>query len=151
MWDFNIDLLQYEKNLDSATFLDNMYANFFLPYITAPSRITSHSKTLIDNIFSNSIEDGCVSGNLLSTVSDHFAQFLLFKNFKVKKEENNYVLHNFKNFSKETFENDLKNINWDVTLKIRENNVDTSFGQFMHTFNSLLNHHAPLKRSSIKH
>ena len=42
---------------DSKMFLDIMYTNFLLPYITIPSRVTTHSKTLIDNIFSNNIED----------------------------------------------------------------------------------------------
>ena len=49
--DFKIDLLKYD-------FLDSMYANFLLPCISAPSRVTPRSKTLTDNIFSNMIEDG---------------------------------------------------------------------------------------------
>ena len=56
--DFNIDLLKYDTNADRTAFLDSMYANFFLPYITTPTRVTTHSKTLIDNIFLNNIEDG---------------------------------------------------------------------------------------------
>ena len=36
MDDFQIDILKYDTNRDSATFLDNMYENFFLPYITCP-------------------------------------------------------------------------------------------------------------------
>ena len=43
MGDFNIDMSKYDKNKDSATFLDSMYSKLLLPYITAPSRITSHS------------------------------------------------------------------------------------------------------------
>ena len=86
MGDFNIDILKYDNNSDSATFLDNMYSNFLLPYITAPSRITSHSKTLIDNIFSNIIDEEPVSGNITSTISDHFSQFLLTKNNKTQKQ-----------------------------------------------------------------
>ena len=79
MGDFNIDLLKYDTNADSTAFLDSMYANFFLPYITAPTRVTTHSKALIDNIFSSNIEDGLISGNIISTISGHFAQFLLQK------------------------------------------------------------------------
>ena len=55
--DFNIDLLKYDTHGGSSDFLDAMYANFLLPYISVPSRVTPHSKTLIDNIFSNMIED----------------------------------------------------------------------------------------------
>ena len=56
MGDFNIYLLKYDTNTDSATFLDSMYTNFILPYISTPTRVTTHSKTLTYNIFSNNIE-----------------------------------------------------------------------------------------------
>ena len=60
MGDFNINLLKYDRHGNSSDFLDAMYANFLLPYISAPSRVTPHSKTLNDNIFSNMIEDGSI-------------------------------------------------------------------------------------------
>ena len=81
MGDFNIDLLKYDTEKDSADFLDSMYASFLLPYINAPSWVTPRSKMLIDNIFSNNIEDGSKSGNVVTTISDHYAQFLLLQNF----------------------------------------------------------------------
>ena len=37
MGDFNIDLLKYDHNTDSASFLDPLYPNFLLPYISTPS------------------------------------------------------------------------------------------------------------------
>ena len=71
MDDFNIDILKYDSNCDSATFLDNMYENLLLPYITSCTRVTPRSQTLIDNIFSNIIED-IISGNITTTISDHY-------------------------------------------------------------------------------
>ena len=61
MGDFNIDLLKYDTIADSTAFLDSMYTNFFLPYITEPTRITTHAEILIDNVFSNNIKDGLIS------------------------------------------------------------------------------------------
>jgi len=52
MGDFNVDLLNTETNLSSDTFLKHNLENSLKPFITRPTRITSHSKTLIDNIFS---------------------------------------------------------------------------------------------------
>ena len=52
MDDFNINLMKYDTNKDSSTFLDMMYSNLLLPYITTPTRVTTRSKTLIDNIHS---------------------------------------------------------------------------------------------------
>ena len=73
MGDFNIDLLKYDTNTDSIAFLDSMNTNFLRPYITTPTRVSTYSETLIDNIFLNNTEDGLVSGNIISTISDQFA------------------------------------------------------------------------------
>ena len=87
MGDFNIDLLKYDHNTDSASFLGSLYSSFLLLYISAPSRVTTHSRTLIDNSFPSNIEDGLISCNIISTISDHYAQFLLRKNMKIKQKE----------------------------------------------------------------
>ena len=47
MDDINIDLLNYDTNTDSTTFLGSMYTNLFLPYILTPTHVTTHSKTLL--------------------------------------------------------------------------------------------------------
>ena len=70
--DFNIDLLKHDHNIESASFLDSLYTNFLLPYISTPSRVKKHSRTLTDNIFSDNIGD---------------AQFLFMKNIKIKQKE----------------------------------------------------------------
>ena len=51
MGDFNIDLLKSDSHLASEEFLNKMGSFFFQPHILQPTRITSHSSTLIDNIF----------------------------------------------------------------------------------------------------
>ena len=48
--DFNIDLLQHEKSYIGEYLTINLENNF-TPCITLPTRITSHSATLIDQIF----------------------------------------------------------------------------------------------------
>ena len=85
MIDFNIDILKYDTNKDSEEFLDKMYTNYLLPYITSPSRVTPRSQTLIDNFFSNIIEECSNSGNLTTATSDHFVHFVLFKTEKTNK------------------------------------------------------------------
>lgn len=45
--DFNINLLKYDTDNSVSHFLDSMYQNSLQPHITAPTRITPHSKTLI--------------------------------------------------------------------------------------------------------
>ncbi|CAH3183334.1 unnamed protein product, partial [Porites lobata] len=48
MGDFNINLINYQNHHLTGQFLDGMYFNMFFPLITRPSRITSHTATLID-------------------------------------------------------------------------------------------------------
>ena len=116
--DFNIDILKYDTNKDSEEFLNKMYTNFLLPYITSPSRVTPRSQTLIDNLFSNIIEEGLNSGNLTTTISDHFVQFVLFKTEKTNKcnSKDTKYIRDFKNLKKENFESDIKDTTWDEIL-----------------------------------
>ena len=99
----DIDLLKYNTNTDIATFLDSMYTTCLLPYISNPTRVTTQSKTLIDNLFSNNTEDGLISGNITTTITDHYVQFLL------KKDTNQKLFpHNFKNLNDTQFDFELK-------------------------------------------
>ena len=78
--DFNVNLLNYNDHQPTNEFLDSLASNSFIPYILQPTRITSHSKTLIDNIFSNIISHEMISGNITATISDHLPQFLFAPN-----------------------------------------------------------------------
>ena len=53
MGDMNIDLLQCQSHMKTNDYLDNLFSNGFIPEITKPTRITSHSATLIDHIYTN--------------------------------------------------------------------------------------------------
>ena len=95
--------------------------DFLLPYTSTPSRVTTHSRTLIDNIFSDNIEDGLISGNIISTIPDHYAQFLLMKNMKIKQRETADIYsHDFTNFNEVQFESELCNIDWKSVFEINK-------------------------------
>lgn len=76
--DFNIDLgTQTDSN---SMFVDTMCSLGFFPLISKPTRITTHSATIIDNIFTN-IKDGEVlSGLFTIDISDHLPVFAIYKN-----------------------------------------------------------------------
>ena len=69
--------------------MDILGSNLILPQILLPSRVTEHSKTLIDNIFSNPTDSGTISGNLCYSISDHLPQFCLFPSL-----DSNEILNN---------------------------------------------------------
>ena len=53
--DFKANLLNYNEPKQTSEFLDSLASNSFLTLLLQPTIITSHSNTLIDNIFSNVI------------------------------------------------------------------------------------------------
>ena len=77
--DYNIDLLKIKTNKHfNDFFFHNLITVGFFPNITLPIRFTEQSSTLIDNVFSNNLEERETSGILLNHISDH--QFLFTYN-----------------------------------------------------------------------
>ena len=74
---FNIDLLRYKLHIQTREFLDKMYSGLLSPQITISTRITPCSRTLIDYIFTNTVDDPLISSNLMCSISDHLAEFLI--------------------------------------------------------------------------
>ena len=72
--------MHYNEHKPTNKLLDSLTYNSYLPYIIQPSRYASHSRTLIDNIFSNVISKDIISGNITATISDHLPQFLISPN-----------------------------------------------------------------------
>ena len=83
MGDFNINLLNYDSHSETNDFINIMVSNHLLPHILHPTRVTDHSATIIDNIFSNNLELATLSGNILNNISDHFPQFLILENTNI--------------------------------------------------------------------
>ena len=80
MGDFNANLLNYNDHPPTNEFLDSLASNSVIPYILQPTRITDHSETVIDNIFSNIITVDAISGNLTAMISDHHPQIMIVPN-----------------------------------------------------------------------
>ena len=68
MGDFNTNLLNTDTDHNVSDFYNILSSNFFAPYILQSTRLTKNSKTLMDNIFSNSIEFNFVNIGLSSTI-----------------------------------------------------------------------------------
>ena len=84
MGDFDINLLSYDGHTDTNDFINSKVSHYLLPYILHPTRVTDHSSTVIDNIFSNVTDFDTVSGNIINQIADHFAQFLILKKIHVE-------------------------------------------------------------------
>lgn len=87
--DFNIDLLNPNKQVVINYFTETIYAMSLYPIITKPSRITSHSATIINNIFTNNMENRTVSGLLVKDITDHLPVFAIYDCYHKLMEESN--------------------------------------------------------------
>ena len=64
--------------------LELMLSFSFSPRIIKPTRITSRSQTLIDNIHINELHSNIVAGNIATDISDHLTQFVAIPGDLVK-------------------------------------------------------------------
>ena len=153
MGDFNIDLTKIENDNCTGEFFDIVTSHLFVPHIILPTRITARSKTLIDNIYSNSenFREG-ISGNITLSISDHLAQFLIIPYELNKKNKTNRVIYkrDFKNFDKENFILDFLDVDWNETLQLNKKDPNHSFTAFQERMNILMDKYIPLKRLTKK-
>ena len=153
MGDFNVDLMKIDDDSNSSNFFDTFTSNLFVPHIVHPTRVTSTTKTLIDNIFSNTtrFNEG-VSGNLTVTLSDHLAQFLIIpESFNHKKNPNNLYTYNTKNFNEEKFMNDVAQIEWTITKLIeRTQDPNVALDDIQEKVNLLILEHLPRRKMTPK-
>ena len=122
--------------------------NSFIPLILQPTRITSHSNTLIYNIFSNVIDSYIISGNLTATISNHLPQLAIIPNMfgNILGNKSNIYEKDWSKFDQQNFILDYFSVDWDDLLKIDELNVDNSTKIYFDKINMLLDTYAPLKR-----
>ena len=122
-----------------------MTTHSFLPYILQHSRVTDHSATLIDNIFSNVTDIESVSGNLTPLISDHFIQFMFMKRFHISYKSSIYYVHDYPNFGEEKFIHDFSEVDW-FPLDDMSQTVDNNFDYFYSKITSFIESHLPKKR-----
>ena len=74
--DYNLDLFYYSDHAPTQEFVDSLFSHTFSPLINRPTRITAHSATLIDNIFTNNLGCKHFNGIAINDISDHLPVFV---------------------------------------------------------------------------
>ena len=138
--------MNYNEHNQANEFLDALASNSFIPLILQPTTITSHSNTLIDNIFSNFIDPDIISGNLTATISDHLPQFAIIPNMfgSISGNKSNIYERDRSKFNRENFILGYFSVDWEDLLKIDELNADNSTKIYLDKINVLLDTYAPL-------
>ena len=67
------DLLKMDRINNYKTFDEQMFCYGLLPQINQPTKITEISATIVDNIFTNNMNNKILSGNIITEFSDHYS------------------------------------------------------------------------------
>ena len=111
--DFNVNLLNFDKNKKANEFLDLLASNWFTPHILGPTKFVEHNKSfLVDNIYINFNDVHCTSENLIEKITNHLTNILIVEGltthlglkFKPLKR-------NFTHFKKEKLVKDIHELN----------------------------------------
>ena len=145
MGDFNIDLLSTENN-NTLKLISILSSYAFSPHIGNPTRISNTSQTLIDNIFSNAIDNNnFTNGVLYYDISDHLPIFTIrsLKTFNKNSERSNY-----KKKRKES-ERNITSLNVDLTQEgwdnvLQETDADRAYEIFLQRLLFYYNKNIPL-------
>ena len=90
--DHNLDLLKCDLHGATFKFMDMLYDQKLVPTITKPTRITTSSATLIDNIIINlELAVNTTSGILEENISDHLPCYNLIGGLGIKKEKSQII------------------------------------------------------------
>ena len=150
MGDFNINLLNYESHSDTNQFINSMVPHCLLPRILQPIRVTDHSATVIDNIFTNATDFDTTSGNILNQLADHFSQFLILKKLNIIHKDSSFYKYDYSNFDKDNFVSDFTKVNWNENKNITPGDVNAKFYNFYDKVSICVKKHVPFVKLSRK-
>ena len=122
----------FNDNNEVKNFVDILRSNLIGPTINLPTRVSTQSSTLIDNIFISLLNTKIYAGNLLVGISDHMPQvFIISDEFeKGDKEISNLSQIEWSKFDEKKFQNEFMSINWDEIINVELNDPDYSFKSF---------------------
>ena len=118
--DFNINLLHCETNSPTANFQNMLYSFFYSNLIDKPTRITKTSQTLLDNIFTNSLDHTIHSGIMYSDISDHLPIFQFTLTESVNNPSSNVQYRVFHQKNQLAFQNSISKLSWRSVYEDRD-------------------------------
>ena len=144
--------MKIDEDNDVRTFFDIIASNLLIPFIINLTRVTPSTKTIIDNIFPNSLEyRESISGNLRTSISDHCAQFLIIPRIdRSSSLKQNLFKRDRTNFNNDTFIEEVSAIEWYTELDIASSDINKSFILLEAKVNLIIDKHMPLKKLTRK-
>ena len=109
--DINQDFFRYSTDKLTSDYLDMLLNLGYMPIITKATRITDHSASLIDHIYTKAPQKVLTSGICLADISDHLPCFCTIAT-KLPIHEQFY--RDFSHFDKELFDADQAKVDFNT-------------------------------------
>ena len=150
MGDFNIDLLKFEMHNKTNFYIDNIFSNAYIPLITKPTRLTPHSATLIDHIYTNDISRSYKSGIIITDIADHFGIFTIIQNIIDKPKPKTITIRSYKESNLHSFRNLLQKRTLLFNTVTAHEHPDIAYEQFMNIYADAYEEAFPLKTIKVR-
>ena len=149
MGDYNINLLNAEHHPPTQEFADMMMAHYIAPTIIKPTRVTTSSATLIDNIFCGNIldNDKQFNGIMYTDISDHFPIFHIDYSSQVVSKPEIIRKRIYSDHNKTLFENLIRNHNWSDVLA--SSDPQAAYTLYHKEFTDIYNKAFPIKNIKL--
>ena len=141
--DFNIDLIKHNCDINSQNLIDTTTNHGFVQLISRPTRITDHSASLIDHIYTNKLTKVVRTSVVTHDLSDHLATLVtvsLDANFdnvqwreseRVNKSEK-YEYRMFNEANNEKFQELIADEIWDISDEL---DAQEQYDKFIDIYN----------------
>ena len=155
--DMNVNLLRYSDNDGVRFYFDQLLSVNCHNLINKPTRVTTHSHTLIDHIYTNDLTNSIAPIIIIDDITDHFPTYLHISSSDCTNKEKTIRYRDMTHFNADKFLSELKSNVTNVTdnlcnavSAITKKSIDKIFSEFHETFFNLVNSHAPYKTVSRK-
>ena len=141
--DFNVNvdpLIRGDSN--TQNFKNIFSSNFLFPLISRPTRVTNHSATVIDNIYSNASDLSTTwrSGILRFSISDHYAIFCISNTIKMTVDKQTITKRNFSQKAISRFTKCVRSQSW---ISLDSLDTQNAFSWFQRVIDLHFEEHFP--------
>lgn len=151
MGDMNIDLLNKAANMSTAQKLECVLNSVGLEQIVCdPTRVTSHSKTLIDHVYVSSPDSIIHKSVPVYAVSDHYPICVTRKYSQSRENlsDNEISYRNTKHFDENSFMSDMFNAPWQNVNKCKT--ADEALATWSTIYQTILDKNMPITTKRVK-
>ena len=140
----------FDSHTETQDYIDAMFQHSFIPLINKPTRITTTTATVIDNIYSNDIlgTNYQTHGIIYTDISDHLPIFLLTKQINDTKVDTVIETRIYNEQATTTFKESIDQITWDEIYASK--NPQESYSKFLNEILFVYNKSFPLIKKTIR-